>query len=84
MTTVKEFEALQKKHKVLEKRKIENETGIKTILRRLKDEFDTNSVEEAETLIQQLEDKIEMDEKRFDDVVGKIKKAVDWEMFDEN
>lgn len=84
MTTVKEFEVLQKKQKVLEKRKTENETEIKTILRRLRDEFDTNTIEEAEALIQQLEDKIETDTKRFDNVVEKIKKAVDWDLFDED
>lgn len=80
----REFEQLKKKHDILIKKKTENEAEIKSILKRLKEEFEAVSIEEAELLVEKLEEKIENDTAQLDSVVKRIKKAVDWESINEN
>ena len=80
----REFEQLKKKHAILDKKRTENEAEIKSILKRLKDEFESNNIEEAELLVEKLEEKIESDTAQLDSVVKRIKKAVDWESINEN
>ena len=80
----REFEQLKKKHAILDKKRTENEAEIKSILKRLKDEFESNNIEEAELLVEKLEEKIENDTAQLDSVVKRIKKAVDWESVNEN
>lgn len=75
----REFEELKKKNVVLTKRLAENEAEIKSILRRLHDDFDIDSIEQAERVIKELDDKIEEDEKQYKIYLEQIKKAADWE-----
>ena len=74
-----EFEKLKKKHAVLEKRKTENEAEIKSILKRLKDDFALSTIEEAETELHNLEKQIEEDEKKYGILMQEIREAVDWD-----
>ena len=74
-----EFEKLKKKHAVLEKRKTENEAEIKSILKRLKDDFALSTIEEAETELHNLEKQIEEDEKKYGVLMQEIRDAVDWD-----
>lgn len=75
----KRFLEIKQKYKALEKKKIENEAGKKSILKRLKEEFDLNNIEEAEVFVSSLKEKIENDEKRRDFLMQKIEDAIDWD-----
>jgi len=80
----REFEELKKKHDILIKKKTENEAEMKSILKRLREEFEANNIEEAEVLVEKLEEKIENDTAQLDSIIKRIKKAVDWESINEN
>jgi len=80
---VKRFEGITKKFNSLEKKNIENETEIKTIDKRLKEEFDCNSIENAATLLDELKTKNEKDNKRLDLLTEEIEKITDWDEIEE-
>lgn len=73
------FEEMVKKLKKLEKENTESKAELKSITKRLSDEFDCTTIEEANKELDVLDEKITSNNKRMDKLISEIEQSVDWD-----
>jgi hypothetical protein len=79
MATLEQLTALKAKTEKLQREKDQAEGALKQSLRRLKEEFDCDSVEETQKLLCKLEGDEEAAQRNFDKAFAKFEKEWDVE-----
>lgn len=72
------FEDIIKKYKNLEKKNIEDKAELKVINKRLKEEFNCDSIEELQEKLNDMKEEKEHDEKKKNKLMEKLENITDW------
>lgn len=75
----KEFERIVEKVKRLEKEQTEDKAELKSIKKRIKDEFDCDTIKQGENLLDELDEKIKSNKERSNKLKNEIEQSADWD-----
>ena len=79
MMTTKEFEVIKQKLEKIKESKARAEGALEKLKQQLKKDFEVDTVEAANLLLEDLESKIEKDDERLDTLSDELHNIIDWE-----